>query len=99
MEVVTNASPENLVEQILTHTARTLSEFNKYEVQEMLDTLTTRLQMQSMKRSTIGLFIRWLEKGWRLRRISLRTLSYASLGIKITKGVWTYSFKSRKGES
>ena len=39
VELVTNASPENLVERILTYAARPLSEFNKYEVLEMLETL------------------------------------------------------------
>lgn len=39
VEAVTNASPESLVERILTYAARPLSEFNKYEVLEMLETL------------------------------------------------------------
>ena len=39
MEAVTNASPEKLVEQILVYASRPLTEFNKYEVLEMLETL------------------------------------------------------------
>ena len=39
VEAVTNASPEKLVEQILAYASRPLTEFNKYEVLEMLETL------------------------------------------------------------
>ena len=39
VEAVTNASPEKLVEQILACASRPLTEFNKYEVLEMLETL------------------------------------------------------------
>ena len=39
MELVTNTTPENLVERILTYVTRPLSEFNKYEVLEMLEIL------------------------------------------------------------
>ena len=39
MEGVTNASPENLVERVLTYSPRPLSEFHKYDVLEMLETL------------------------------------------------------------
>ena len=39
VEAVTNALPEKLVEQILAYASRPLTEFNKYEVLEMLETL------------------------------------------------------------
>lgn len=39
VEAVTNASPESVVERILTYATRPLSEFSKYEVLEMLETL------------------------------------------------------------
>ncbi|CAH3162802.1 unnamed protein product, partial [Porites lobata] len=39
VEAVTNASPEKLVKQILAYASRPLTEFNKYEVLEMLETL------------------------------------------------------------
>ena len=40
MELVTNTTPENLVKRILTYATRLpLSEFNKYEVLEMLEIL------------------------------------------------------------
>ena len=39
VEAVTNASPEKLLEQILAYASRPLTEFNKYEVLEMLETL------------------------------------------------------------
>ena len=39
VELVTNTTPENLVERILTYATRPLSEFNKYEVVEMLEIL------------------------------------------------------------
>ena len=39
VESVTNASPEKHVEQILAYASRPLTEFNKYEVLEMLETL------------------------------------------------------------
>ena len=39
VELVTNTTPENLVEQILTYATLPLSEFNNYEVLEMLEIL------------------------------------------------------------
>ena len=39
VELVTNTTPENLAERILTYATRPLSEFNKYEVLEMLEIL------------------------------------------------------------
>ena len=39
VELVTNTTPENLVERILTYATRPLSEFNNYEVLEMLEIL------------------------------------------------------------
>ena len=39
VELVTNTTPENLVERILTYVTRPLSEFNKYEVLDMLEIL------------------------------------------------------------
>ena len=39
VKAVTNASPERLMEQILAYASRPLTEFNKYEVLEMLETL------------------------------------------------------------
>ena len=39
MELVTNTTPENLVKRILTNATRPLSEFNEYEVLEMLEIL------------------------------------------------------------
>jgi len=42
--MVTNASPEDLVGRILAHASRLLTEFNKYEALEMLETLKIRLR-------------------------------------------------------
>ena len=39
VELATNTTPENLVERIFTYATRPLSEFNKYEVLEMLEIL------------------------------------------------------------
>ena len=39
VELITNATPENLLERILTYATRPLSEFNKYDILEMLETV------------------------------------------------------------
>ena len=38
VKLFTNATPENLAERILTYATHPLSEFNKYEVLELLET-------------------------------------------------------------
>ena len=49
VELVTNTTFENLVEQILTYTTHMLSEYNNYEVLEMLEILHNNSVYQTVR--------------------------------------------------
>ena len=70
VEAVTNASPEKLVEQILAYASRPLTEFNKYEVLEMLETLHNKAADRNHDRKN------YYRRGkrWSCRRTTSRTL-------------------------
>ena len=52
LEMVTNASPGNLVGRILAYASRPLTEFNKYEALEMLETLQNKATVAKHDKTT-----------------------------------------------